>query len=242
MNKFFESIVNWKLKKGSHEFPGPNGGTCINEAAIVAAGFEYKAVGSAEDCPPCFSRPLAQIAIGINDVITEDFIRQRLLMPFVVRLSGTRDKTAVELRRCEYIHDNILALSVPYLSFVENNVRMANIIRHDFVAALSDMDFSKFKTRAYRNATLTDAIIHWMNAITSTMEATSSYLHEEEGAYEKYFGEVCAVLDGAIRMGTHQTIEEALACNRLEQASVKAAIKKVEKEKEMAEMKELSPF
>ena len=31
----FEHILNWKLLRGSHEFPGKDGGTCINEAAIV---------------------------------------------------------------------------------------------------------------------------------------------------------------------------------------------------------------
>lgn len=30
--------LDWKLLKGSHQFPGPEGGTCINEAAIIAAG------------------------------------------------------------------------------------------------------------------------------------------------------------------------------------------------------------
>ena len=36
----FDHILNWTLKKGSHKFPGPDGGTCINEAALVAMGFE----------------------------------------------------------------------------------------------------------------------------------------------------------------------------------------------------------
>ena len=31
----FEHILNWKLLRGSHDFPG-------NEAAIVAAGFAYR--------------------------------------------------------------------------------------------------------------------------------------------------------------------------------------------------------
>ena len=35
----FDHILNWKLLGGSHVFPGTDGGTCINEAAIVAAGF-----------------------------------------------------------------------------------------------------------------------------------------------------------------------------------------------------------
>ncbi len=34
----FDHILNWTLKVGSHPFPGKDGGTCINEAAIVAAG------------------------------------------------------------------------------------------------------------------------------------------------------------------------------------------------------------
>ena len=29
----FDTILNWKLKAGSHPFPGKDGGTCINEAA-----------------------------------------------------------------------------------------------------------------------------------------------------------------------------------------------------------------
>jgi hypothetical protein len=33
----FDHILHWKLKRGSHAFPGTDGGTCINEAAIVAA-------------------------------------------------------------------------------------------------------------------------------------------------------------------------------------------------------------
>ena len=34
----FGHILNWRLLAGSHPFPGPDGGTCINEAAVVAAG------------------------------------------------------------------------------------------------------------------------------------------------------------------------------------------------------------
>jgi hypothetical protein len=37
----FDHILDWRLKRGSHSFPGKDSGTCINEAAIVAAGFPY---------------------------------------------------------------------------------------------------------------------------------------------------------------------------------------------------------
>lgn len=48
----FDHILNWKLLRGSHAFPGPDGGTCINEAAILAAGFRYRPVRSANRCRP----------------------------------------------------------------------------------------------------------------------------------------------------------------------------------------------
>jgi hypothetical protein len=99
----FKPILNWKLLAGSHEFPGPDGGTCVNEAAIVAAGFAYREVGSVEDCPPCFSRPLAAYALSLNDRIDDDDLRHALLMPFVSRLAGSADCDEVENRRAAHI-------------------------------------------------------------------------------------------------------------------------------------------
>ncbi len=55
MPGLFDPILNWRLLPGSHAFPGPDGGTCINEAAVVAAGLPYRAIRSSADCPPCFS-------------------------------------------------------------------------------------------------------------------------------------------------------------------------------------------
>jgi hypothetical protein len=45
-------ILNWKLKRGSHPFPGMDGGTCIDEAAILAAGFPYQPARSVESIRP----------------------------------------------------------------------------------------------------------------------------------------------------------------------------------------------
>ncbi len=81
----FDKILNWKLQRGSHPSPGPDGGTCINEAAIVAAGFPYQAVVFVESMPACFSRPVCRLAIRLNDMATDEQ-RQRLL-PFVGRLA-----------------------------------------------------------------------------------------------------------------------------------------------------------
>ena len=41
----FDHILNWKLKAGSHPFRGKDGGTCINEAALVAAGVPARSPG-----------------------------------------------------------------------------------------------------------------------------------------------------------------------------------------------------
>ena len=96
----FDHLLNWTLKQGSHPFPGQDGGTCINEAALVAAGFDYRPIRSAEDLPACFSRPICRFAMFLNDTAS-DAERQRLL-PFVTRLACA-DTEPVERAREAYI-------------------------------------------------------------------------------------------------------------------------------------------
>ena len=102
----FDHILNWKLKAGSHQFPGPDGGTCINEAALVAAGFEYKPIDRAEDMPSCFSRPICRFAMWLNDHATEAG-RQHLL-PYVTRLACA-DTPEIERQREAYIRARLPA-------------------------------------------------------------------------------------------------------------------------------------
>ena len=96
----FGHILNWKLTYGSHLFPGKDGGTCINEAAIVAAGFEYQPVRRVEDMPECFSRPICRLAMHLNDA-ANDVERQQLIR-FVTRLACA-DMPEVERERAAYI-------------------------------------------------------------------------------------------------------------------------------------------
>jgi hypothetical protein len=96
----FDHILNWKLKKGSHPFPGKDGGTCINEAALVAAGFDYRPIRAVEEMPKCFSRPICRLAMRLNDIAIDDQ-RQRLL-PFVARLACA-DTSEIEEKRTAYI-------------------------------------------------------------------------------------------------------------------------------------------
>ncbi len=99
----FDHLLNWKLKRGSHPFPGPDGGTCINEAALVAAGFEYRPVSDVRQMPGCFSRPICELAMVLNDQATDEE-RQRLL-PYVTRLACA-DTPEVERARAAYINQH----------------------------------------------------------------------------------------------------------------------------------------
>ena len=96
----FDHLLNWKLRVGSHRFPGPDGGTCINEAALVAAGFPYKLIAHVSQMPKCFSRSICQLALRLNDEANDEE-RQRLL-PYVTRLACA-DTPAVEYEREAYI-------------------------------------------------------------------------------------------------------------------------------------------
>lgn len=96
----FQRMLDWKLLRGSHEFPGPDGGTCINEAAIVAAGYPYRAVYCVKDLPLCFSRPIALLALCLNDTL-DDALRQELMAPFVTCLAGSVDAPTIEMARAE---------------------------------------------------------------------------------------------------------------------------------------------
>jgi hypothetical protein len=96
----FDHILNWKLKRGSHTFPGQDGGTCINEAAIVAAGFPYQPVRSVHDMPECFSRPICALAMQLNDEASDEERQQ--LLPFITRLACA-DTLGAEREREAYI-------------------------------------------------------------------------------------------------------------------------------------------
>jgi hypothetical protein len=94
--------THWKLLPGPHSSTGPDGETCLAEAAIIAAGFEYRRVDTPYDCPPSFSRLITQYAMSLNDRIPDD-LRQSMLMPFITRLADTASPTSVEIERAQFM-------------------------------------------------------------------------------------------------------------------------------------------
>lgn len=134
----WDKLLNWKLLAGSHDFPGKDGGTCINEAAIVAAGMEYREVMSVGDFPPCFSPVLGQAAMWLNDNITNDDERTRLLLPFVTRLAGTSDSNDIEERRASAFIGHALVELLRLVAYDSNDrerIELRNTI--DYTTALS---------------------------------------------------------------------------------------------------------
>lgn len=198
----FDHIFNWKLLSGSHDFPGPDGGTCINEAAIVAAGFEYKKVISAADCPPCISRPIAGFAIQLNDNMPDD-LRQKLLMPFVTRLVGSADTPEIEMQRAEFILIGLVrdVVSIPLRGWKEDLA--------DKFGAISSLDESQKACEALGRA---------------RARARDLALALDLALDAKIFEAATRVLDGALKIGKQaEPIETAVVEARME--SIKQLVK-----------------
>lgn len=93
---------NLRLSAGCHDFPKDTGHICVNEAAILFAGYKYRPVQIATNCPRCFSRVIASYAIGLNDYMPRAF-RNRLLKPFVDKLPDTVAAAHIEKERSDFI-------------------------------------------------------------------------------------------------------------------------------------------
>ncbi len=117
----FDHLLHWKLKVGSHPFPGKDGGTCINEAAVVAAGFPYRSIRNVEQMPDCFSRPICRLAMLLNDLASDE--ERQHLLPYVTRLACAdtpeveKARDAYITRRLGYCYVGMHLLGVVSLSF-----------------------------------------------------------------------------------------------------------------------------
>src|SRR5262249_179428 len=91
----FQQLANFRLARGSHKQPNKGGNICVNEAAVIAAGFQYREIREVSCLPDCFSRPVSEYAIYLNDFMMYR-VRNELLVPFITRLPGTSDAPWVE--------------------------------------------------------------------------------------------------------------------------------------------------
>jgi len=214
MHPDFETILNWRLLAGSHPFPGPDGGTCINEAAIVAAGLPYRAIRSSTDCPPCFSRPIAAYALGLNDAMP-DAVRTQLLA-FVLRLSGSADTPEIEAARTRRLAlESVRRILAPLCALAG--------MAEDAEACAGAPDwptaFAAARSAAWRGGALSQAasrLRRWREgALTAAVSRTATAAHRAgedarcaaevaEGAAPFIIGtwiEACAILDITLAIG-----------------------------------------
>jgi hypothetical protein len=92
-------LLDWRLKAGSNP-SWPRRGTCINEAALIEAGFEYKPIRIPEQMLECFSRLICRLAMYLNDNSTDK--ERQCLLPYVTRLACAAPPE-VEKARSTYI-------------------------------------------------------------------------------------------------------------------------------------------
>jgi hypothetical protein len=94
--------VQFNLDAGSHKKLTKARKVCVMEAAIVMAGFPYRPVESAKDCPSSFSHTIARYGIVLNDSMADD-LRQKLLSPLIVKLGPMDNNEEIERKRAELI-------------------------------------------------------------------------------------------------------------------------------------------
>jgi hypothetical protein len=211
----FQRMLEWKLLRGSHEFPGPDGGTCINEAAIVAAGYPYRPVYRVKDLPASFSRPIAMLALCLNDTL-DDALRQQLMVPFVTRLAGSADTPAIEMRRAELMLErtaaDILAPALARAGYAELAARCRALRAPTELVAIARGLRNCNSSAMHRS--LVSALDHaadagrqWLSGLpTEVVFCTFSALREiasleGEAFADKVYRRAAAILDAAVAIG-----------------------------------------
>ena len=121
-----------RLKSGSTE-PNDDGAMCVMEAVAYVAGEPWS------DHPECACPVLTAFMVAWNDGLPSDAERNRLLMPLIPRLVGTRGSEAIEARRANMAADWFIRVQTPAW------LRLAGLTKHaDLLASFPEItDFSK---------------------------------------------------------------------------------------------------
>ncbi|MDP4025963.1 hypothetical protein Q8W71_25345 [Methylobacterium sp. NEAU 140] len=235
MHADFQKILDWRLLAGSHAFPGPDGGTCINEAAIVAAGLPYRAIRSSADCPPCFSRAVAAYALGLNDAMPD--AERPQLIAFVLRLSGSADAPGIEAARTRHLAlESVRTILAPLCAVAGmSEDAAACAAAPDLHAALDAARAAEWRggalaqdsarARAWRAGALQAAVARTAAAARQAAEDARCAAEVAEGAAPFVPGtwaRACAILDGALAIGRQAPDLDPLAA-RDRFAAAKAA-------------------
>jgi hypothetical protein len=198
---------------------------CVNEAAIVAAGFKYRPVHTADDCPKSFSRVIAKYAICLNEAMSDN-LRQELLLPFVTRLAGSADTKRVEAQRREYITIQTVNRILPI------GCRGSLLSRREVTQqceAARTLDEARSAMRHLRAVSVQNGKISVkcaaaFNAPPSGLSAVwiAYSVHGNEDLIRRVYEIAAEILDGALRIGNRTTVKNTIKrVERLEAAKMK---------------------
>src|SRR5438045_9708775 len=97
----FQQLANFRLARGSHKQPNKGGNICVNEAAVIAAGFQHREIRDVSCLPDCFSRPVSEYAIYLHAFMVHR-VRHEPLAPAVTRRPGTSDSPWIDGERARH--------------------------------------------------------------------------------------------------------------------------------------------
>jgi hypothetical protein len=207
-------LVRFRLAQGSHKQPNANGDICVTEAAILAAGFKHRAVKTADHAPQCFSRPLTALAMTINDYTTNEQ-RNELLMPFVLKLAGTRDTWPNEEKRLKFIVREIhrSTAHLVYSSYERRTGTVIKLSKHINIAYRAERMRLKGMCRMASYYAAEDRFFDDEHEIVIKVVCdVASFAAEQTQVWMK-----CAdILDQAIRMGRHADLDVGAANTNIE--------------------------
>jgi len=228
----FQQLANFRLARGSHKQPNKDGNICVNEAAVIAAGFHYREIRDVSCLPDCFSRPVSGYAIYLNDFMMHR-VRNELLTPFVIRLPGTSDAPWIEEERARFIvietarrivaaeYDEVcrkpkLAAKCCAVRFFEQvSPAMAK------AQAVLPLECAKQTLKGLRACLHPDLRVGPPCAAAAQAVARSFRNRFGPGADRKIWEMAAIILEKAILLGRHDGIDDpATAAERLERAKI----------------------
>ena len=205
--------VRFNLRKGIHEKLTEAREVCVTEAAILMAGYEYRAVRSAKDCPESFSRYMVSCAIALNEMMPDD-LRQELLTPFILKLADTAGDEVVEHVRGEFIAEETCrriislycddVLKLPRAAERCRNAREVDEASQACWAVLGNDRSNGWMAKPSNRAAI--ACMFARDGLTGQALGQVRYVwsficRRSRKRQEKYFPIAAQILDEAIRLG-----------------------------------------
>src|SRR3954454_18901840 len=208
---------------------------CVNEAAVIVAGFQYREIKDVSCLPDCFSRPVSEYAIYLNDFMMHR-VRNELLAPFVARLPGTSDAPWIEEERARLIVVETVRRIVaaeydevwrkPKLAARCRAVQLFEQVSPAMAKAQAvlPLECAKQALKGFRGCLFPDLRVGSPCAAAAQATARSFRKRFGPGADRRIWEMAALILEEAILFGRNDGIDDLVAAaERLERAKVLTA-------------------